>query len=160
MTTLEKIAYLKGLCEGMDMDSSTREGKLFGVIIDVLGELAADVADLQDGAEDLADCVDELTDGLSSLEDEFYECVCGDCDDCSECDGCCEDCGECDEDDEPVFYTVECPGCGFSLTVDEDILAEGSFECPECGEVIDFGTAEVHAVDFDDDEDDEDELPF
>ena len=38
---------------------------------------------------------------------------------------------------------MECPGCGFKLTVDEDTLDAGSFECPECGEVIDFENAAV-----------------
>ena len=42
------------------------------------------------------------------------------------------------------------------LTVDEDTLDAGSFECPECGEVIDFENAAVEEVVFDD-EDDEDE---
>ena len=50
---------------------------------------------------------------------------------------------------------MECPGCGFKLTVDEDTLDAGSFECPECGEVIDFENAAVEEVVFDD-EDDED----
>ena len=44
----------------------------------------------------------------------------------------------------------------FTLTVDEDTLDAGSFECPECGEVIDFENAAVEEVVFDD-EDDEDE---
>ena len=51
---------------------------------------------------------------------------------------------------------MECPGCGFKLTVDEDTLDAGSFECPECGEVIDFENAAVEEVVFGD-EDDEDE---
>ena len=65
-----------------------------------------------------------------------------------------------DEDDEEdeeddVFYNVECPGCGFNLTVDESILAAGHFECPECGAVIDFDTADVEEVDFEDEDDEE-----
>ena len=61
-----------------------------------------------------------------------------------------------EDEDDTVFYSVECPGCGFKLTVDEDTLDAGSFECPECGEVIDFENAAVEEVVFDD-EDDEDE---
>ena len=67
-----------------------------------------------------------------------------------------EDLYEDEDEDDTVFYSVECPGCGFKLTVDEDTLDAGSFECPECGEVIDFENAAVEEVVFDD-EDDEDE---
>ncbi len=180
MTTPEKVAYLKGLCEGMDI-GNTKEGKLFATVIDILGDLTADLCDVQDAVEDLADCMDELGEEVNALEDEFYEHLCDceacscdefcgctdDCDDC-DCEGDCEDCDceDCcdylggddededeDDEDEDVFYNVECPGCGFDLTVDESILAMGHFECPECGAVIDFDTAEVEETDFEDDED-------
>ena len=134
MTALEKVAYLRGLCEGMDMDENSREGKLFRAVIDVLTDLAGDLEDTKDSVEDMADCLDELTEELSELEDEFYECVCDSCSDCDECDCCCDDDEDDDDDDEDVsFFRVECPGCGFLLTVDEDTLSEGSFECPEGG---------------------------
>ena len=178
MTTSEKVAYLKGLCEGMEIGDS-KEGKLFKAVIEILDDLTADLSDVQDAVEDLADCMDELGEDVNELEDEYYDhlCDCGDCDDCDEfcgctddcddcpCEGDCEDCdcedccdylgGDDEEDDDEVFYNVECPGCGFNLTVDESILASGSFECPECGELIDFGTAKVEELAFDD-EDDED----
>ena len=44
---------------------------------------------------------------------------------------------------------------GSVLTVDEDILDEGEFECPECGEVIDFATADVEEVEFEDEDEEE-----
>ena len=176
MTTAEKVAYLKGLCEGMELGDS-KEGKLFKVVIDILEDITADLGDVQDAVEDLADCMDELGEDVNALEDEYYEHLCdemdceefcgctddcdhcdceGDCEDC-ECDDCCDYLGNDDEEDEEddVFYNVECPGCGFNLTVDESILAAGHFECPECGAVIDFDTADVEEVDFEE-EDDED----
>ena len=100
---------------------------------------------------DLTDGVEEINEDLAELENEFYESP------CSCCGGDDEDEEYDDEDeDDTVFYSVECPGCGFKLTVDEDTLDAGSFECPECGEVIDFENAAVEEVVFDD-EDDEDE---
>ena len=180
MTTSEKVAYLKGLCEGMEIGDS-KEGKLFKAVIEILDDLTADLSDVQDAVEDLADCMDELGEDVNELEDEYYDhlCACEGCGDCDEFCGCTDDCDDCvcegdcddcvcedccdyladwdddeDEDDEDdVFYNVECPGCGFALTVDEDILATGKFECPECGELIDFGTAKVERIDFEDDED-------
>ena len=56
---------------------------------------------------------------------------------------------------------MECPGCGYKLTVDEDILDQGTFECPECGEVIDLTSADLEEVSFDDEEDeDSEDIPF
>ena len=139
MTTSEKVAYLKGLAEGMGIQEDGGQGKLFHVIIDILEDLSLDLADTKDALVDLTDGVEEINEDLAELENEFYESP------CSCCGG-----------DDTVFYSVECPGCGFKLTVDEDTLDAGSFECPECGEVIDFENAAVEEVVFDD-EDDEDE---
>jgi len=155
MTTSEKVAYLKGLCEGMGIGEDSKEGKLFKVITDILEDLSLDMEDTRDAVEELMDAIDEVSENLTDLEEEFYECAC-DCGDCS----CCEededeDDEDEDEDEEPTFYSVECPGCGFRVTVDEDILAAGEFDCPECGGTIDFRKATVEMVDFDEDEDDE-----
>ena len=155
MTTSEKVAYLKGLCEGMGIGEDSKEGKLFKVITDILEDLSLDMEDTRDAVEELMDTIDEVSENLTDLEEEFYECAC----DCGEC-SCCEDDEDEDdededEDDEPTFYSVECPGCGFRVTVDEDILAAGEFDCPECGGTIDFRKATVEMVDFDEDEDDD-----
>ena len=40
----EKIAYLKGLMEGMNVDTESNEGKLFAAVVDVLDEIALEVA--------------------------------------------------------------------------------------------------------------------
>ena len=162
MTTSEKVAYLKGLAEGMGIQEDAGQGKLFKVIIDILEDLALDLADTKDSLVVLTDSMDEVCDDLAELEDEFYDALLDDEEDED------EDYEEDDEDDEedededyeePVFYSVECPGCGYKLTVDEDILDQGTFECPECGEVIDLTKAEVEEVTFDEEEDDE-ETPF
>jgi len=156
MTTSEKVAYLKGLCEGMGIGEDSKEGKLFKVITDILEDLSLDMEDTRDAVEELMDAIDEVSENLTDLEEEFYECAC----DCGEC-SCCddddedEDDEEEEEDEEPTFYSVECPGCGFRVTVDEDILAAGEFDCPECGGTIDFRKATVEMVDFDEDEDDD-----
>ena len=154
MTTSEKVAYLKGLCEGMGIGEDSKEGKLFKVITDILEDLSLDMEDTRDAVEELMDAIDEVSENLTDLEEEFYECAC-ECGDCSCCDEDDEDDEEEDEDDEPTFYSVECPGCGFRVTVDEDILAAGEFDCPECGGTIDFRKTTVEMVDFDEDEDDD-----
>lgn len=152
MTTSEKVAYLKGLAEGMGIQEDAGQGKLFKVIIDILEDLSLDLADTKDALVDLTDGVEELNDDLAELEEEFYDSLLPDDEDDYDEDDEDED----EDEDDTVFYSVECPGCGYKLTVDEEILDQGTFECPECGEVIDLTSAALEEVSFDD-EDEEDE---
>ena len=83
MTITEKVAYLKGLAEGMKMDSSTNEGKLLLAIIDTLDDVALTVSDLEDTVAELSAQVDEIDDDLGSVEEDLYgdeddECCCDD----------------------------------------------------------------------------------
>ena len=161
MTTSEKVAYLKGLAEGMGIQEDNGQGKLFKVIIDILEDLALDLADTKDSLVDLTDSVEAVSEDLSELEDDFYESPCFTCEGCAdeeddEGDEEDEDDEDDEDDGEPVFYSVVCPSCGFKLTVDEDILDMGTFECPECGEVIDLTSADVEEVEFDDEDEEED----
>ena len=48
MTISEKVAYLKGLAEGLDLDTTkSKEGKLISVMIGIMEELAMSVEDLE-----------------------------------------------------------------------------------------------------------------
>jgi len=152
MTIGEKVAYLKGLAEGMAVDSETKEGKLFAGILDVLSDIAADLEDLEANNLDLWEEVDAINEDLDIIEDDFY----GD-DDEDEDD-------EDDEDDdlfyegydgdeEPVFYEVECPSCENCITIDEDVLNLGSIDCPNCGTELEFDLDSIEDVE----EEEEDE---
>ena len=132
MTTTEKVAYLKGLMEGMKLDTETNEGKLLSVIADILADMAEDMEDLSGELCDLGEEVDALSDDLSDVEDFLCE---DDWDDEED-----EDWDEeYDEDEEePLFFEVTCPACDKTITVDEDVLNLGSIQCPNCGEMMEF----------------------
>lgn len=152
MTTSEKVAYLKGLAEGMELDSETKEGKLFSAIIDILEDLALDIEDLEENALDLSEEIDELSDDLAEIEDIIYDDEDDDDDYDDECGiGCC-----CGHDDEPIFFEVSCPACENEITIDEDVLGLGAIKCPNCGEILEFELDEDDEEE-DDDEDEEDE---
>ena len=136
MTTTEKVAYLKGLMEGMKLDTETNEGKLLTVIADILADMASDMEDLSGDLADLAEDVDAISDDLSDVEDYL-------CDEDDEDDEDAED-----DEEEPLFFEVTCPACNKTITVDEDVLNLGSIQCPNCGEMMEFEFDE-------DDEDDE-----
>ena len=40
MEIIEKVAYLKGLAEGMELNTEKKEGKLLSAIIDLLEDIA------------------------------------------------------------------------------------------------------------------------
>ena len=141
MTITEKVAYLKGLMEGMKIDEDSDNGKLFVLIADILDELSNNVADLEHYTAELTEQVDAVDEDLNALEEDFYDAW-DDEDDC-DCDcGC--DCCDCDEE----YYDVTCPSCGEDFEVDEDTLLDGGVECPACGEHLEF--------DFDEDDEIED----
>ena len=48
MDTTESLGYLKGLLDGMDLDESKKETKIYRAMIGVLENLAEDVNDLPD----------------------------------------------------------------------------------------------------------------
>ena len=136
MTVTEKVAYLKGLVEGLGLDEDKSETKVIKAMMDVLDDLALTVADLSDDVDIMAEQLDAVDEDLGDLEEFVY-------DDEDECD-CCDydDCDCCDDD----LYEVECPACHESVYVDESILEDGSIECPNCGEKLEF------EIEFDDDE--------
>ena len=121
MTNTEKVAYIRGLAEGLELDDSKKEVKVLNAIIDLLDDLAMSLADLEDGYSDMADQLDAVDEDLGSLEDDFY----GDDED--------------DEDDEDTcYYEGTCPNCHETICLSEDIIEDGQMDCPNCGETLEF----------------------
>ncbi len=142
MSVLEKASYLRGLADGLGIDSETKEGKLLLAMIDVIDELSATVADLEDVTDEICGELDEVAEELLELEGTFDDCGC-DCDDChDDCDCDCDDeCDCCGEDD--FHYEVVCPTCGEATIVDEGILELGSIKCPNCDEELEFDIEDI-----------------
>lgn len=120
MTVTEKVAYLKGLVEGMDFDKDDKETKVLNAVLDVLEDLALTVSDLDDEMELVTEQLDAVDEDLADLEEVFYD----------EAEDCC-----CDDDD---MYEVVCPNCGETVYFDEEIILDGEAECPSCGELLEF----------------------
>lgn len=153
MTTAEKVAYLKGLADGQGLDKDSKEGKLLFMIMDILGDVTQDIEDLEQNSWELGEAIDQISDDLSDVEDDLYDLDDDDedwdddeddDDDDDDDEGHCHCHCHCDDDDEdPVFYEVTCPACQNTITIDEDILALGAIECPNCGETLEFDGIET-----------------
>lgn len=136
MNLTEKAAYLKGLQDGLNLNTETAEGKLINAIIDLLDEMAASVTDIEDMTYAVTEELDAIEDELDAIEevlDEEFE------DEYDEDD---EDEEDYDFEDE-VIYEVKCPTCGEIINLDEDMLEAGNIECPKCGEELEFDVSEL-----------------
>ena len=124
MTISEKVAYLKGLAEGLNIDTEkSKEGKLINVMIGILEEIGLTLEDLEENSLALGEEIDVLSDDLADVEAIVFD------DEDEEYDEEDEDEEEYDDD----WFEVECPSCDEVLIVDEEALAEGCIECPGCG---------------------------
>ena len=124
MTISEKVAYVKGMFDGMALDTAaSKEAKLIASILDVLEEVGMSIEDLEDTCASLGEEIDAISDDLSDVEEVVFE----DDDEDEDDDECC--C--CDDDD---FFEVECPNCGADICIDEDVLEAGEVACPACSE--------------------------
>jgi len=118
----ERVSYLKGLADGMELDANTKEGKLLVNIIDVLDDFAEAIGELDEELAEVNEYVDAIDEDLSELEDDFYE-----------------ELDELDDEEFVDFDEIECPTCGEIIYVDEEMLDEDDeieVTCPECNETI------------------------
>ena len=151
MEILEKVAYMKGLAEGIGLDVKSKEGKLLKVMMDILDDVALELQDIRDEQADLEEGLDAVSEDLADVETCLYDLD----EDEDEEDG---------DDDEEVDQTT-CPNCEEEIFFDEDILAEGSVLCPNCGEELEFDLTDLSGcggccgacADPDEDGEDEDE---
>ena len=146
MKLTEKVSYLKGLMDGLDIDGTSKEGKVLVQMAAILDEMADSIEGIQDEVNEITELVDILDQDLGDVEDA----LCGDDEDECGC-GCEDDDEELDMDDDEL-YEVTCPSCGDTICLNEDMLAEGSMECPNCGENLEF---DFDPADFEDTSDSE-----
>ena len=145
MSITERIAYIKGLAEGLDLDKESKEGKLFTAIIEALDDIALEVTDMTERV-DMIDCdLADVEDYIDGLEESFDD----DWDD----DWYDEDEDEDDEDD--GVYEFECPNCHETVYFDDSIFEDDDddfeLECPACGAKLDS------LFDFEEDDDEGDD---
>lgn len=157
MTISEKSAYLKGLMDGLNLDTEKAEGKMISAIVELLGDVTKKLTDVEDTTIAISDELDEIEEDLDAIEDyildeeDAYDDDDDDDDDDFDDYDDDEDFG--DEgfdfgDEESTIYEVKC-ACGNVIDFDEETLENGSIVCPQCGEVLEFS--------FDDEEDEDQE---
>ncbi len=108
----EKVAYLKGLADGLDINNESKEGKILMQIIETLEDFTDAIVELDENQLDLADYVETIDEDLEDVEDELFE-------------------------DELDYVEVECPTCKEIICVDDELLYDNEeIHCPECNEEV------------------------
>ena len=122
MTISEKVAYIQGLFEGMELDKSdAKTARVLSEMLDVLREVGQQL----DGMDAAMDQFDEELDTLEDTVADLEEAVFDDEDEPDDSFG--------GYDDDEDFFVIPCPTCGEDLVVDDEALAAGVVDCPVCG---------------------------
>ncbi len=142
MNITEKAAYLKGLMDGLNLDTEKAEGKLIASIVDLLGDVTRKLTDVESTTIAISDELDEIEEDLDAIEDYILE-------EDEEYDDFDEDFEEFDDeedfeeegfdygDEDTTIYEVKCV-CGNVIAFDEETLEEGRIICDSCGETLEF----------------------
>jgi len=156
----EKVAYLKGLAEGLEISSDSkngRNGKILKGILDVLEDIADSIQNLEEENELLENYIEEIDEDLGEIEENF-EKTCGskllksakekhkhinlDIDDEFEIYD--EENFENEGEESGILdgvIEIKCPHCKKRVLVETDEIFESeslSVNCPECGDEIEI----------------------
>ncbi len=113
----EKIAYLKGLMDGLKIEGDLK--LVLGATVDVLCEINSEVEAISIDTQELQDDVDDIADALDELVEDLFE---EDDDDEDE-----------DEDEAEGYIELTCPKCDRQILFDiESFNADEDHLC-SCG---------------------------
>lgn len=119
----ERVSYLQGLSEGLNIKDNSPQGKVIGGILEVLEEMAEIITNFQYELGNFEEYMESIDDDLMELEENiFYD----------------EDFGYDDEDEEDIIE-LKCGNCGEELYFNADILDDDDtieIVCPRCNEVV------------------------
>lgn len=129
MKLTEKMSYLKGYIDGLEVEKTSKEWKVIDKMSDLMDEMVAYIEDLQNQVDELSELCENLDEDLKDVETEVFNC---DIDDNLD-----NDFDEEVDFDNDQLYEAICPTCGKTILLTEDMLDEGGIEC-SCGESLEF----------------------
>ena len=172
MMLSDKVAYLKGLMEGLDIDSSTKEGKVLKIMAEILEDMAGAVEDIAHEVNEVVELVDIIDKDLGDVEEDIYDFddtktsnkisdiedfdydydydpiggpIDSEDEDLFDDDFEAEDETEAedeDAEDDEQMYECSCTNCGDTIYISESIVKEGSMRCPNCNTLLEFNYLE------------------
>ena len=140
MKLTDRISYIQGFADGLNLDQNKDEVKVINMMLDLLTDMAEEVVELQECYDESVDIIDAINEDLSEVESAIFDY--DDEDDCHHSD-CCDCHDDCDCDEENPMYEVTCPQCDKKIAVTEDELFYGEIQCPDCDAVLEFDFSDL-----------------
>ena len=109
----EKVSYLQGLTEGLNITESSPQGKIISGMLNVMNEMADELSLMQQDFAEIKEYIENIDDDLFELEENVL--------------------------DEEEFTQIKCRSCGEKLLIENDILNDDDHIeviCPRCNEVV------------------------
>jgi DNA-directed RNA polymerase subunit RPC12/RpoP len=123
MSVSEKLGYLRGLADGLQLDSTSgsKEERLIAALIDAVEELADQVSENEEHDKALAAQIEDLSESLDAVASLVLDGL--------------------EEDEDETEYEMACPNCDKPLVIGPTALASGEITCPHCAQrfEIDLG---------------------
>lgn len=109
----ERVAYLRGLVEGLKSRQDSREGKIMLGIIEVMDDITRAIEQMQSTQNEMDKYVECIDQDLADLECEFF--------------------GETPDD----MLQIECPNCHDIISIETvDSIENSDIICPNCNGLI------------------------
>jgi ribosomal protein S27AE len=153
---IQKVAYLKGLAEGLGVSAKTNEGRIIVGIMDVLDQIVDSLSELEASHADLNEYVESIDQDVRDIEETVFGNDDDDDDDDDDDEDYDEDDDEDDDDeyddDDVDYIEVECPNCHETVYFDEEVFDDDEdVACPNCNKSV-----IIEDEDDNDDDDDDD----
>ena len=124
----KKVAYLKGMAEGMDLNEDTLQNRLILRMLEALEEISEELEAIEARQDEAEQYIDELDSDLGDVEEFLFA------DEDEEED---EEYDEEDDGEGIDFIEYECPHCKTSVYYDQEAFdLEEEHLCPECGKEL------------------------
>lgn len=125
----EKVSYLQGLSEGLNISDGNPQGKIITGILAVLDDISGMLTDMRSELNTVKEYIESIDDDLFELEENLKK----------------------DQD----VIEVKCDNCGEELVFDADLMDDEDvieIICPRCNEVVfvNDGSFDFEYGDFED----------
>ncbi|NLO22137.1 MAG: AraC family transcriptional regulator [Syntrophomonadaceae bacterium] len=112
----EKVSYLQGLYEGLNVSETGSHGKILSGLLQVMEEMAETVENMQQEMHNMEEYLEDLDEEIMDLEEKIWGAHAW------------------DED----ILDIKCHNCGEQLFVDTGFLDDDVLEitCPNCNTVV------------------------
>jgi hypothetical protein len=113
----EKVSYLQGLYEGLNVSDTGSNGKILSGLLQVMEEVAENIEDMQQEIHNMQEYLEDLDEEIMDLEEKIW--------------------GVQPWDDEDIL-DIRCHNCGEQLFVDTGILDDDVLEitCHNCNTLV------------------------